>query len=121
MCRVLALKLLCEIRLDKDDLRAAVELAMKPPKAPSRPPSGKSTRSGGPNRGRAEAAQEQQLELHHEPLGEDGDDVMWWYLDMGHANQTGPSGKKKCRHIGICDQLGACAKQTEGVCKVLWE
>lgn len=115
MCRVLALKLLCEIRLDKDDLRAAVELAMKPPKAPSRPPLGKSTRSGGPNRGRAEAAQEQQLELHHEALGEDGDDVMWWYLDMGHATQTGPSGKKKCRHNGVCDQLGASEKKPEGV------
>ena len=77
---------------------------MKPPKAPSRPPSGKSTRSGGSNRGRAESAQEQQLELHHEPLGEDGEGVMWWYLDMGHANQTGPSGK--CCRVSLTSFLG---------------
>lgn len=65
---------------------------MKPPKAPSRPPSGKSTRSAGSSRGRAEPVQEAQMELHHEPLGEDFDGLAWWYLDLGPTNQTGPTG-----------------------------
>lgn len=91
-CRVLALKLLCEIRLDKEDLRAVVEAAMKPQKPPSRPPSAKSTRSGAHSKGRAEAVQELLLELQHEPLGEDSEGTTWWYLDLGPAHQTGPSG-----------------------------
>ena len=92
MCRVLALKLLCEIRLDKDDLRSAVELAMKPSKAPSRPSSGKTRAGGSSTRGKPEPALEAVMDIRRDPLGEDDNGVMYWYLDLGPDGHTSPSG-----------------------------
>jgi len=86
------LKLLCEIRLDKDDLRSAIELSMKPPKAPSRPPSGKTRAAGASTRGRPEPAPEVVMDVRHEPLGESDKGVMYWYLDLGPSGHTSLTG-----------------------------
>ena len=91
-CRVLALKLLCEIRLDKDDLRSAIELSMKPVKPPSRPPSGKTRAGGSSTRGRPEPSPEPTMDFRHEPLGEDAHSVMYWYLDLGPEGHTSLTG-----------------------------
>ena len=86
------MKLLCEIRLDKDDLRSAIELSMKPPKAPSRPPSGKTRAAGASTRGRPEPAPEVVMDVRHEPLGEDDKGGMYWYLDLGPSGHTSLTG-----------------------------
>ena len=105
-CRVLALKLLCEIRLDKDDLRAAIEVSMKPVKPPSRPPSGKTRAGSSSTRGRpAETSLEPTMDVRHEPLGEDAHGVMYWYLDLGpevHTSLTGNCFQELARYQDIC-------------------
>ncbi|KAL3157904.1 hypothetical protein ABBQ32_012312 [Trebouxia sp. C0010 RCD-2024] len=90
--RVLALKLLCEIRLDKDDLRSAIEQSMKPVKPPSRPPSGKPRAGGGSIKGQPEPSPESTMDVRHEPLGEDANGVMYWYLDLGPEGHTSLTG-----------------------------
>ncbi|DBA82749.1 hypothetical protein WJX77_007341 [Trebouxia sp. C0004] len=97
--RVLALKLLCEIRLDKEDLRSAIELSMKPPKAPSRPPSGKTRAAGASTRGRSEPAPEVVMDVRHEPLGESDKGVMYWYLDLGPSGHTSLTGVRLYKEI----------------------
>ena len=94
MCRVLALKVLCEIRLDKDDLRSAIESYMKPVKAPSRPPSGKTRAGGSSTRGRPEPASEPAMDIRHQPLGEDDHGVQYWYLDLGPEGHTSLTGNE---------------------------
>ncbi len=53
---------------------------MKPPKAPSRPPSGKTRAAEASTRGRPEPAPEVVMDIRHEPLGEDDKGGMYWYL-----------------------------------------
>ena len=89
---MLALKLLCEIRLDKDDLRSAIEISLKPVKPPSRPPSGKTRAGGSSTRGRPELAPEPSMDIRHEPLGEDDAGITYWYLDLGPDGHTSPAG-----------------------------
>jgi hypothetical protein len=65
---------------------------MKPPKAPSRPPSGKTRAAGASTRGRPEPAPEVVMDVRHEPLGEDDKGGMYWYLDLGPSGHTSLTG-----------------------------
>ena len=100
-CRVLALKLLCEIRLDKDDLRSAIELSMKPVKPPSRPPSGKTRAGGSSTRARPEPSIEPSMDVRHEPLGEDAQGVIYWYLDLGPEGHTSLTGNAPSNQLCV--------------------
>ena len=66
---------------------------MKPPKAPSRPPSGKTRAAAGAStRGRPEPAPEVVMDVRHEPLGGGDKGVLYWYLDLGLSGHTSVTG-----------------------------
>lgn len=65
---------------------------MKPVKPPSRPPSGKTRAGGGSVKGRPEPSPEPTMDVRHEPLGEDANGVMYWYLDLGSEGHTSLTG-----------------------------
>lgn len=76
---------------------------MKPVKAPSRPPSGKTRAGGGSTRGRPEPAPEPSMDVRHEPLGEDAHGVLYWYLDLGpegHTSLTGNGSQHQATYEG---------------------
>eukprot|EP00798_Chlamydomonas_sp_ICE-L_P028438 gene28438-31580_t len=93
--RVLALKELCDVRLDREDLRGVVDETLRPPpkqvakKTPPPPPSGgsrRSSRGGAPPPAAAKAAlvpvQRTPDDYRKESLGLDSNGNTYWMLDM---------------------------------------
>jgi hypothetical protein len=69
VCRVSALKALCEARLDRDDLHDKIEEAIRPSKA---------TRAAAKLTGRLPRVED----FRREPLGTDSSGLDYFYLDL---------------------------------------
>jgi hypothetical protein len=102
-CRLLALKALCEARLDRD-LHDAVEDAIKPLRLPkpsrNAPPPARGSKAPPPPRTLDD--------FRMKPLGKDSSGFVFYWLDMGPAGEgSSPRFLYTLNHLIFADQLGA--------------
>ena len=90
--RVTALRILCELRLEKDDLHNVVEHALHPPRKTK---AEKKAEALAAQSGRRNATAEPPMptmeQMRRQPLARDGSGLMYWYLD--YHTTTGEQNK----------------------------
>ena len=80
-CRLSALRVLCELRLEKDDLHNVIELALNPPKKTKAEKRAIEKAKAEGKRLPPEDPLPSMEEMRKEPIGKDGSGLLYWYLD----------------------------------------
>lgn len=92
LCRVTSLRILCELRLEKEDLHNVVEHALHPPRKTK---AEKKAEALAAQSGRRHVAPEPPLptmeQMRRQPLAKDSSGLMYWFLDY-HTT----TGKHSC-------------------------
>ncbi len=97
-CRVTALRILCELRLDKDDLHNVVEYALHPPRKTKAEK--KAEALAAQTRGRkrdAEPPNPTMDQMRRQPLAKDSSGLLYWYLD--YHTTTGKTYFALCKKV----------------------
>lgn len=116
VCRVTALRILCELRLDREDLHNVVEHALHPPKKTKAERKAiqmalKAGKSPPP-----EPALPTMNQMRREPLAHDSSGLLYWYLDYqtttGAASAPNPNLCCWVR-VGTLEMLASALARTE--------
>lgn len=89
MCRVVALRILCELRLDREDLHNVVEHALHPPrKTKAERKAAQLARKAG-KVPPVEPVLPTMAQMRREPDAKDSSGLLYWYLDYHTTTGTG--------------------------------
>ena len=83
-----ALRILCELRLEKDDLHTVVEYALHPPRKTKAEKKAEALAAQSNRRMAAEPPQPTMEQMRRHPLAKDSSGLLYWYLD--YHTTTGP-------------------------------